>query len=129
MLMILWPLLSGLRNCRALHILFIRRAALCPFFLRCCLTLFPALCLVGVISGLRQLSVCALFRPLMNIRFAAIIYVSSTEMNEKEIFVCSLALCKANSFYLLHVSFMNLLTYYNLKGNLIRVGIYTKGPS
>lgn len=34
---------SCLCNCKVLHILFIRRAALCSFLLCCCLALFPAL--------------------------------------------------------------------------------------
>ena len=38
--------------------------------------------LTGMICELHQLSVCALFRPLTNMRLTAISYVSSTEINE-----------------------------------------------
>lgn len=62
-------------------------------------------CLVGMICGPHQLSVCALFRSPMNIRLTAISYVLSTEMNKDGIFICSLALWKANSLYLLHALF------------------------
>lgn len=130
MLMILWPLLSGLRNCRAPHVLFIRRAALCPFFLCCCLALFLALpggrdlwapstfcvCLVQVSNEYQTYSHRLCFKDRNERRGDFCLFISRNYD-------------KQTHFISFMLSFMNLFTCYNLKENLIHAGICIKGSS
>lgn len=115
--MILWPLVSGLHNCKVLHILFIRRAALCPFRLLLLPCMVPALPNGCDLWAPSPFCLCLIW-PLMNVRLTDVSHIPRAEIDEQGFFFfirtvqSRLTLCASRSF-------PHLLTCKNMKENLI----------